>query len=669
MPVRQSKALALLQKANSQLKGERVPLKSKEEDELAVYLSSLTNKKQQPKAVNFEDYGEISISSGTDPRNSVTPRGRRSASPASKPTSSKFLKKKNTLLTSEDDVQQSKTKSLSTFKSTNIATNKLEDSSSVKFHQYASVRSESESESKQLVSKSPTKKILITKNGEEKKNNFGSPSPRLQSRSSSAERRNKKGKKNEIVRTLGDVYLSSDEESLAEFIHNLSVSDSTAKQPQNLVAKKHQKWHKKVVKSPSPVERSSPFKRTSSPLNKKSRSPSPLSKKSRSPSPLNKKSRSHSLDSDLVDSFDSEITEDVKGRNKSLDELHHVNLKDVSSLKSPSFTPHGQKSPVKTSSSSIFKASSSVFKAGNKGSSKASLKHSKSKSSSKNTASSIFENLGIHLVDELISVDNASQSLHLEVDISEESQIETERSDDRKKVLPRQKSESEILTDIGGKMAPHDPDNKNSQFPKSAEGDMREMKHRKEIDTDQEYSDSFLSDSELKSETQSKSVSQISTQRSHKSKSGRRDKTLQKRKHHKIILEEQEVDLTSKDQRGDTHHWNTKQSGFLITGPYGLQYVDPKPVATHVVSADALEALTAYSPNMLALQEMMKAQLELVQNFVAIQTRIYQSCMEGLNHNYKYTTLEDTKEYIRQHRKTPLTFKEALQLVEQEQNA
>lgn len=47
---------------------------------------------------------------------------------------------------------------------------------------------------------------------------------------------------------------------------------------------------------------------------------------------------------------------------------------------------------------------------------------------------------------------------------------------------------------------------------------------------------------------------------------------------------------------------------------------------------------------MLALHEMMKMQLQLVQNFVDIQRRMYQSCKDGLKYDHKYTTLEDTKE-------------------------
>ncbi|KAH9523588.1 hypothetical protein Btru_040406 [Bulinus truncatus] len=651
MPAGQSKALALLQKVNSQLKGERVPLKTKEEDELAVYLNSLTQKSQLPKAVNFEDFGEISISSGTDPRNSATPRGRRSASPASpghKP-SNKFIKKK---LPSNNEIkkQQSKVKQNAEIKNSTSTTKKTSDKSSLKLQQQISLKSESESDGlpKSLIKNNT--KFIKTKTSDDDRRNFRSPSPQLRSRSSSVERKHNKSKKNEIIRTLGNVYLSSDEESLAEFIHNLSLSDSSKRQPKNLVAKKHQKWHKKAV-SPVAVERTSPFKRTQS--------------------HSSKLSRSLSQDSDLMDSIDSEILENTKGRNTpmSIDEPVQVNLKDISSLASTSSSPspRSKKSParnVTSSSPSVFKASSSLFKAEDKKDKKVPLKGSKLSPKKSSSKSSLFENLGIHMVDELIDANQAAQPLKFDVDISEESEIKTEKSEDRKNTFLKQKSAPETFSEKGGAFK------KSAQRPQSATSDnisetsKKNWKRRKAIDTDQDYSDSFLSDSQSKSYIHSKTTSHTSPRRSKIKKSKSQDKNIKK---HKIILEGQEVDISTVDQRGTTHHWNTKQSGFLISGPYGLQYVDPKPVATHVVSADSLEALTAYSPNMLALQEMMKTQLELVRNFVAIQDRIYQSCMDGLNYNYKYTTLEDTKEYIRQHKKKPLTFEEALQLVEQEE--
>uniref|UniRef100_A0A0B7A7R8 Uncharacterized protein n=1 Tax=Arion vulgaris TaxID=1028688 RepID=A0A0B7A7R8_9EUPU len=97
MPARRNNASTLLQKVNSQLRGERIPVKAKDEDELTTYLNNLTVKSQQTKIVNFEKYGDISISSEADTKISVG--GRSSSSPAlsTAAQTSRFLKKKSGL--------------------------------------------------------------------------------------------------------------------------------------------------------------------------------------------------------------------------------------------------------------------------------------------------------------------------------------------------------------------------------------------------------------------------------------------------------------------------------------------------------------------------------------------------------------------------------------------
>ena len=53
--------------------------------------------------------------------------------------------------------------------------------------------------------------------------------------------------------------------------------------------------------------------------------------------------------------------------------------------------------------------------------------------------------------------------------------------------------------------------------------------------------------------------------------------------------------------------------------------------------------MTAYSPAMLALHDMLKQQLDLTRQFVESQKYLYQSFTESMESSYKYTTLEDTK--------------------------
>jgi len=42
-------------------------------------------------------------------------------------------------------------------------------------------------------------------------------------------------------------------------------------------------------------------------------------------------------------------------------------------------------------------------------------------------------------------------------------------------------------------------------------------------------------------------------------------------------------------EAGLIYHWNVENSVTVVGQQYGLGYVDPTPIATHVVSADALE--------------------------------------------------------------------------------
>ena len=46
---------------------------------------------------------------------------------------------------------------------------------------------------------------------------------------------------------------------------------------------------------------------------------------------------------------------------------------------------------------------------------------------------------------------------------------------------------------------------------------------------------------------------------------------------------------------GLLYHWNPQVSGSALLGPqYGMAFVDPTPIATHVVSAEALEGVYAF---------------------------------------------------------------------------
>ncbi|XP_038572746.1 uncharacterized protein C19orf44-like isoform X2 [Micropterus salmoides] len=112
----------------------------------------------------------------------------------------------------------------------------------------------------------------------------------------------------------------------------------------------------------------------------------------------------------------------------------------------------------------------------------------------------------------------------------------------------------------------------------------------------------------------------------------------------------------------------TWPAGMATFGPaLGMTYMDPTPVVAHTLSAEIVEARSNFNPAVFALNEMLKQQLAMTRRYIESSRRLHSSLVQSLEPpNYRYTTLEETKEYIRKHRPSKLTMEEALQEVLQE---
>lgn len=749
----QSAAQMLLQKASTQLRGERVPIKPREEEELASYLNSLTQKTtQQARSVNYEEFGDISISSGADP---MTPRVHRTPSPAVG-AGSKFLKKKQPnpqieeargkktgLAGAQDygikqggvaggskDVRASggsvgmrdsvgsvsaassvapgvkkggfqTSKMSSALDKATALTNKITQRATGgapirRFRGTALDSDTDESVSPVLRGARPRgidsrpgsasdasighdgnkfmKKRPSTaedaKAEEEDRSISRSKAARNKRRSKSAGDRQRKGVSN-VLRGSSNVYLTSEEESLAEFIQGLSGSDES-RQGYRQPVKQAPKGRPYSSTSPSP----SPDRRSA-----KRRSPSPASNLRsafRRESPKPARHRLSSQDSDMADSIASEVADSIHGKiviadSISLDEPLQLKLMDATSLGRIVFTPEpASQSEHRKSSKS--KSKPSPFKKSHSPSPAKSQKQKKDKSKGKDKKSdpkkgNVFASLGVHSIEELLGSDR---------DVTDESEIQTEPIDSRKR---RDHSTSQIITEIQSQATPQRQVSYSEDFEPSISEriGVDDKSAGKQVsvssvqtqysseETDEDYSESFASEtlSVAKDSDEDRSSHYRYTDDETQTLSEKPKKEMKGGK--RVVVESRSVEIQTSAPTGLYYQWNYTQTGVSVAGqPLGLGSVDPTPIAATVINPDALEAMTAYSPATLAIHEMLKQQIELIQQFVRAHDRLYHSLTDSNVPDYHYTTLEGTKAYIRKHGKPRLTMKQALKMVSEE---
>ncbi|XP_050403850.2 uncharacterized protein C19orf44 [Patella vulgata] len=655
---------ALLQRVSNQLKGERVPTVTKEEDELTAYLNTVSKRtSQQAKSINFSDYGDISISSSD---NVSTPKQKSPAFGAG----SKFLKKKvvdEPAATSQPTSKQTSGSALTSTKKSPAVTNKGRTKSPIYSHVNISVDTDTDESRVAYINLPDTSSEQSV--GHDGKRFMKRPeTPKATTKSEKTNQSSDKSKGSKKDKKKNQQLLSS-EESLADFMQRLSSSEST---PRPKSARSYQR----------PADGAPPKPRSPSPEGKPYRfSPSPRTPRKsgspkvgrRTPSPLALHSRSQSQDSDMIESIVSEVVETPD--TASSEELFKV-VMDIDALE-PAL-------PVKKERDT---ARQSRNKA--KEQKKKSPKEAKKKST-KPIESDVFSSFGLQTVEDLMG--NFSDGMDESI-ASEISEVRFERQDSGRKVQ-RKESLSEIRTFGSGATSRKNvslshtqeiDDSISERIGVSSRQDKSsiasEVKTQYSDETDVEYTEGFESEPESITESQSirgnkkqskkeaddKSYSESYTSFSD-SRTYSRSYTQSSRPQSPIKRRPntRNISVQTGEDPGLSYRWKVPMA---TVGPsYGLDFVDPSPIATHVISPDALEAMTAYSPAMIALHDMLKQQLMLTQSFLSAQERIYAAYNTSLDTNYHYTTLEDTKQYIKQHRKKPLTFKQALKMVTAEMN-
>ncbi|XP_043576724.1 uncharacterized protein C19orf44 homolog isoform X2 [Chiloscyllium plagiosum] len=290
---------------------------------------------------------------------------------------------------------------------------------------------------------------------------------------------------------------------------------------------------------------------------------------------------------------------------------------------------------------------------------------------------STFRTTGLHVADELVSPDAQPSTLSREKDESElESDIMTESAiigseitehlngsplSRKEKNFPENLHEQLKSDDESTLCSEYSEDFENSDYEvasinKDQSESCAEKSSKEELKTD--YSDNSTSHSTSSTPTPDQSKSAASSESLY---------SLEKKQVMGLTKVAVKDTAIQTQPSGMAYTWSREEGVAVLGASLGAAYVDPTPIASHVISPDAIEALTAYSPASFALNDMLKQQLTLIQQFVQVSRHLYLSVVASIEKdNYHYTTLDETKEFIRRHRSPPLTLDEALEEVQQE---
>ena len=158
------------------------------------------------------------------------------------------------------------------------------------------------------------------------------------------------------------------------------------------------------------------------------------------------------------------------------------------------------------------------------------------------------------------------------------------------------------------------------------------------------------------------SASASSRRSSRSTKSGksthRKKKSRRQNKAEKIFV---------KDNAAQTDFQDIDYTEHVLNFKYNWQSSEPSRIASHVIDGTTLDMLTNYSPAVLAANDMMKFHLDLMKKYIDSSRRLYEaySSIDSTS-NFRYTTIEDTLNYIKKNRPRVTNYEDALDHVTKE---